>query len=415
MSDVLRFSSKDIKGWLERETGSIFVPVHAKAQKLLDDMRKTLDNLTEVSKNLLDNSEKEIEKRNMKTYRRARALNKLGRLFIDRIRVLKIPDNVSYDSFNKFMQETQKAFAVTDVDVRNWFPRISPFFIFDRRKFLVVFEKAKESLKDLSDFLVKEYVKTKTLEDTFQLIDKLLTLEQQLSNLKEQRARIQNDKASIEMQITETEQKMVNLKGKGSISQLSQTSMEIEKLCLEVKTSLRHLQKPFVKLQSLATRGEGSGLTPEELAKLNQYLEDPFEALSTEVTGHPLLNQILLKLDRLISEGKLKLKPEKVRKAEQAIHNILKENSLANLHQKCADAITRKTSLSTSEEFASVQQVLSKLEAQLENLARKRGIVETKESSVQRTINETSERVRNSKNDIEKNILSFMAKDVHIE
>lgn len=415
LSEALKFSSKDIKGWLERETESIFIPVHARAQRLLDEMHKTLDNLTEVSKMLLDNSGKEIEKRNMKTYRRARALNKLARLFLDRLRLIKVPDQVSYDSFSKFVQETQKAFAVTDVDVRNWFPRISPFFILDRRKFLVIFERAKESLKDLNNFLVKEYIKTKTLEETFQLIDKLLALEQQLANLKEQRTRTQNDKASIEMQMAETKQKMVDLKSKGSISQLNQTSAEIDALCLEVKNSFRHLQKPFIKLQSLATHGEGSGLTPEELVKLGEYLENPFEAFSTEVSGHPLLRQILLKLDRSISEGKLKLKPEKTRKAEHAMNNILNKNSLANLHQKCTNAMTRKNKLSTSEELATMQQDLSKLQEQLENLARARGIVETEENSVQKTVNETSERIRNHKTEIEKNILSFMGKNIRIE
>ena len=172
MSEILKISSANVKSWLESETGSIFIPVHSKAQKLLDDMRKTLENLTDASKMLLENSGKEIEKRNMKTYGRARALNKLARLFLDRMRQIKVPDQVSYDSFRAFVQETQKAFLVTEVDVRNWFPRVSPFFILDRRKFLTVFEKAKELLKDLNNFLTKEYVKTKTLEETFQLIDK---------------------------------------------------------------------------------------------------------------------------------------------------------------------------------------------------------------------------------------------------
>ena len=71
LSEILKFSSANVKGWLESETGSIFIPVHSKAQKLLDDMRKTVENLADVSKMLLDNSGKEIEKRNMKTYGRA--------------------------------------------------------------------------------------------------------------------------------------------------------------------------------------------------------------------------------------------------------------------------------------------------------------------------------------------------------
>jgi hypothetical protein len=415
LSDVARYSSKDIRGWLERETASIFIPVHAKAQKLLDEMHKTLESLAEVSKMLLDNSGKEIEKRNMKTYRRARALNKLARLFLDRMHQVKAPEKVSYDSFNKFTQDVQKVFIVTDVDVRNWFPRISPFFILDRRKFLTIFEKAKELLKEFQNFLAKEYVKSKTLEETFQLSDKVLALEQHLMNLKEQRTRTENEKASVDREIAETEQRVIDLKGKGSISQLNQTGTEIDALRAEVKHSFQHLQKPFIKLQALATHGEGSGLTPEELRKLQQYLENPFDALSTEASGYPILRTMLLKLNRSISEGKLKLKPEKARKAEQTIGNILSKNSLIELHQKCADALTRKTRISTSEELTVMQQNLSRLQGHLENLARKKGIVETEQNSMQRAYNETQEKIRNSKSEIEKNIFSFTGKNVHVE
>ena len=73
MSDALNFSSGEVKDWLERETSSIFVPVHEKAQKLLNVMKKTLEKITDICGMLLENSRKEIEKRNMKTYRRARA------------------------------------------------------------------------------------------------------------------------------------------------------------------------------------------------------------------------------------------------------------------------------------------------------------------------------------------------------
>jgi virulence-associated protein VapD len=313
------------------------------------------------------------------------------------------------------VEDTQKAFAVTDVDVRNWFPRVSPFFILDRRKFLAIFERAKLTLKELGNFLAKDYVKTKTLEETFQLIDRLSALEQQLGNLKQQRAKAEGQRGSVEKEMAETQQKIVDLKSKGSISQLSQTSSEIDALCVEVKQSLQHLQKPFVKLQSLATHGEGSGLTPEELSKLYQYLENPFEAFSREPAGYPLLKQILRKLEFSISQGKLKLKPEKTRKAEQATENIANKNSLASLHQKCADAIARKTRLSTSEEVTAKQHDLLKLQEQLGNFGRKMGFVETEEVSIQRAYNDTQEKIRSHKNEIERNILSFMGKIVRID
>jgi hypothetical protein len=414
LSEALKFSSTAVKAWLERETGSIFTPVHARAQKLVNDVGRTLDNLSEISKTLLDNSAREIERRNMKIYRRARAMNKLARVFVDRNRQMKVPEKVTYESANDFARETQKAFVATEIDIRNWFPRISPFFILDRRKFLAVFEKAKALLKELDGFVTKEYVKTKTLEDTFQLIDELSNLESQLRVVGERKEKVERAKASLEREIAENRQRIADLKTMGGVGQLSQTGTEIEALSLEIKHSLQHLQKPFIKLQSLASHGSGSGLTPEELSKLAQYLENPFEALSTEDEGHPLLKQILEKLQRSILDDKLKLKPEKARKAEQDIENILRNNSLVSLHQRCRGAMSRRTQLSTSEEVTATQKDLTKLHEHVANLTRSKGVQEGEEHSINRNYVETAEKIQSLKSEIEKNIFSFTNKRVTI-
>lgn len=414
MSEV-KLLSKDIRSWLDRETGQTFIPVHAKARKLLDEMRRNLDSLAEVSRMLLDNSAKEIEKRNMKTYGRARAMNKLARLFVDRMRAIKIPEQVSYETLEGFVQGTQKAFAVTDVDVANWFPRISPFFILDRRKFSAVFEKAKDCLRVLEYFLSKEYVKTKMLEETFRLIDEVLASEEELAKLLSQKTRIEAEQASVEGEIAQTQMKISELRSKGSMGKLDETSKEIEALSVEVKHSLQPLQKPFVKLQSLATHGGGSGLAPEELNKLDQYIQNPFEALASETSGTPLLKEILKKLGRSISEGKLKLKPEKVRKAELAIANITNKDTLVALHQKSQEVTLRKTQLSTSTEIEATRQDLSKLQERLEYLGRKKGIVESEREALQRKRDETVKTISRDKSQIEKNIMDFLDRKVHLE
>lgn len=414
MSEV-KLPSKDTRSWLDKETRQTFVPVHAKARKLLDEMRKNLETLSEASKMLLDNSANEIEKRNMKTHGRARAMNKLARLFVDRMRTIKIPEQVSYKTLEDFVEGTQKTFSVTDVDVANWFPRISPFFILDRRKFSAVFEKAKDSLRVLEYFLSKEYVKTKMLEETFQLIDKVLAHEQQLTTLQNQKAKIEAEETSVEAEIAQIQQKVSDLSSKGSMGKLDQTSTEIETLSVEVRHGLQHLQKPFVKLQSLATHGGGSGLTPEELNKLDQYTQNPFEAFATELSGTPLLKEILRKLARSVSEGKLKLKPEKIRKAEQMIDSITNKDSLATLQKKSQEAMMRKAQLSTSTEIETTRQDLSKLQGQLEHLGRKKGIVECEREALQKKHGETIKSISAEKNEIEKNIMGFLGKKVHIE
>lgn len=415
LSEVVKLSSKEAKSWLERETGSLLAPIHSKAQKLLREMRKALESLSEVSKTLLENSGKEIEKRNMKTYGRARALNKLAKLFVDRTRQIKIPEKVTYDSFHDFVQETQRAFLVTDVDIRNYFPHISPFFILDRRKFQVVFEKAKESLKELNNFLTKEYVKIKTLEDTFQLVEKLQTLEQQLTNFKEQKTKSESEEAQLSKTIAETRQKTDKLKAQGSLGQLNKIDNQIEALNSELKQRLQHLQKPFVKLQSLALHGEGSGLTPEEISKLNQYIDKPFEAFTSEEPNHPLLNQILKKLSVLMTQDKLKLKPEKTRKAEQLIQTIFSQNSLADLHQRSLNALSSQKQLSMSPEVAETEKHLSMLKTQLEELERKKKVVEGERVTFEQACSETVEKIKNQKSDIEKNILAATNKRIRIE
>lgn len=415
MSDTLKLSSTNIKSWLQEETSTVSAPIQSKAQKLVQEMRKELGNLSDSCRMLLENSGKEIEKRNMRIYSRAKALNKLARLFTDRISKIRTLDKITYDSFDEFVQETQKALSVTDVDVRNWFPRISPYFILDRRKFQLVFEKSKYQLKELDSFLKKEYVKIKTQEETSQLIDDLHALEQNLADISEQRSTAKSEKAQLEKKAAEIQQKVADLKNSGSLGQLNHVNVEINSLTAEIKQNLQHLQKPFIKLQSLSLRGEGSGITPEELAKLNQFLENPFDALATEEAGHPILNQILQKLVKLMAEGKLQLKPEKTRKAEHIINEIASQNSLVHHHRRAADLMKRRQQLMASSSVAEAEKNVAKLNAQLAELERRIRIVEDRQNVLERAYTETTDKIQNHKTKIEQNISSFMNKTVLIQ
>jgi hypothetical protein len=410
----LKFSSTEIQSWLETETSSTLTPVHAQARKLRDETQAALQSINDASKMLLDNSAREIEKRNMRVYNRARALNKLAKLFMDRLKKTSVPDQVSYDSLNKFAQETQKVFSVTDMDIKNWFPRISPFFIMDRRKFLMVYEKAKLPLIALNDFLAKEYVKTKTLEETFQLINELHNFEKQLSDIAAQKEELKNERLPIEQEIAELEQKIVELKSKGPVDQLFVVEAEAEALNNELKHKLRHLQKPFIKMQALAFQGGGAGLTPDELNKLNQYLEKPFQALSTEQAGYPMLKQILQKLTRLMAEDRLKLKADKARKAEQLSTEVLKRDVLAGIYARCADVAAREQQLLNSAKLDEIRCNIAMFQEQVRQLNARKLNVEANEAIKEQAFNETLERTRNHKNAIEKNIYSSLSEKVQI-
>jgi hypothetical protein len=408
------FASNEIRGWLENETRTILAPVHNQAKQLRDEMSAALQNETEACKMLLESSTKEIERRNMRVYNRARALNKLAHLFLDRLKKIIIPEQISYETLSKFAQDNQKIFMVADIDIKNWFPRISPFFIMDRRRFLTVHEKAKITLAELNDFVTKEYVKTKTLEETFQLIDDLHSLENHMSEIEAQRENLKNERVPLEKEIAELAQKVLELESTGPIDKLKLVDAEIECLSSEVKNCLRHLQKPFIKIQALSIQGGGSGLSPDEVSKLGQYLEAPFEAFSTEKEGYPVLKEILQKLVRLLDEGKLKLKADKARKAEQSAADVLKRDSLANLQVRCKEMAMRKQQLLDSTKLDEIRRNISLLQDQIEQFKARKAGIESHEAVKEHELANLQERLRSQKHAIEKNVLSFLGKKVQI-
>jgi uncharacterized coiled-coil protein SlyX len=415
LSETIQFaSSGEVKRWLENQTSSILSPVHAQAKKLRDDMNSAIEAVGDVSQMLLDNSTREIDRRNMKVYNRARALNKLAHLFLDRLKKLNLPEEISYDTLSKYTQEIQKVFMVMDIDIKNWFPRISPFFIMDRRKFLAIYERSKQAYATLNDFVTKEYVKTKTLEEAFQLLNELQNVQQQLTTIGEEKEKIKDERTPIEKEIAELEQKIAELKNSGPIDKLNSVNTEIDVLSSELKHSIRYLQKPFIKMQALATSGGGGGITPDELSKVNQYLEKPFEALTAEQIGYPMLKEILQKLESLMAEDKLKLKSDKARKADQALNEILNTDSLAKLQIRCVEMATRKEQLSASPIMDEVKHNLSVFQAQVDQLKARKTSIETHEAVKENVYKEAVDKISNLKRTIERDIHSSIEIKVQI-
>jgi len=415
LTETVQFvSSGEVKRWLENQTNSILSPVHTQAKRLRDDMNNAIEAVGDVSQMLLDNSTREIDRRNMKVYNRARALNKLAHLFLDRLKKLNLPEEISYDTLSKYAQEVQKVFVVMDIDIKNWFPRISPFFIMDRRKFVAIYERSKQAYATLNDFVAKEYIKTKTLEEAFQLLNELQNVQELLAAIGAEKEKIKGERVPIEKEIFALEQKIAELKNSGPIDKLNSVNAEIDLLSGELKNSIRHLQKPFIKMQALATSGGGGGVTPDQLSKVNQYLANPFDALTAEEIGYPILREILLKLEGLMAEDKLKLKSDKARKAEQSINEILKNNSLLKLQTRCVEMATTREQLTGSPMMEEVKHDLSVFQAQADQLKARKTIIETHEAVKENAYKEAVDKITNLKRSIEKDIYSSIEIKVQI-
>ena len=413
MPESFRIALVDLKEWLQNETAPLIKPLKEKRESLLNKLRNRLDDVRENGDRLFVKSDREVQKGSPKTYRCAKAANKMSKNILNMLNQVAVPDEVSYENFRLLLGDLRKIFAAIKYERRVWDRRISPYFILDRRRLDIAIKRAEDSIQELRGFLFQKYVKVKNADDTLAMIDKLSQLLEETEDVQKQRTQIKARLKLLEEKIRENEQKTWLIQDKAELNQLSKLEQRIRDLKEKVRYNLRHLQKPFYKMQSLAQRAQ-IALPPDEARKLQQYMNNPFEALSSEEEGYPILKRILQKLDDAIRQGKLKLKTARLRKAREQIDGILRKDFLANLHRDCLKTISKRKQLLTSETVAATQKDLEQLQATLQNLQKQKESIESRRRVLEEEHQRILKKIETQKNELEKSILELTNKRVQV-
>ena len=361
----------------------------------------------------MENSEKEIQKSSPKTYRRAKAANKLVEKTLETMDKISIPEEISFESVQKLCEDLDKAFASVGQERWKWFRLIEPYFIFDRRKFDITLKRAMDSHGELRNFLTNKYVKVKDAEATFSAVDKLKQTLNESKELSKSKEEMKLKSASLEKEIDETQQKISSLQSKGEASKLAQVNQRIEELDSSVKHSLRHLQKPLIKLRNLAQGGQVA-IPLEEAKKLDEYLSKPFTAFATEDDGYPLLKNILRKLEEVSVQGKLKLKTSRLRKAQEQIDDALHKDNLIPLQQSCKEEFSQRQQLLASEAIATFQKETEMVQENLREMQKQKSLADSRNAALETEQKKTLEKIENQKTELEKLIRKLSNKNVHI-
>jgi hypothetical protein len=413
MPESLEIPLSDLNEWLKQETTSIVEPLRADAKKLLEDTQDKLEDLLESCDKLLDDAEKEIAKGSRKTYRRAKALQKLAGKFADSIEEITIPEEISGKSLHQTCEQIEKTLKIIGKERTKWFRALSPYFIISRRRFDVTLKRADDSFRDLTDFVSEEYAEAEAAEGVSPKIEELGASLGELKKLEKAKEKRKRRKELVEKKIAETNQKLQMIQTKDEVVELAKINERIKELAGQVKRELRHLQKPFLKFQTLANN-PGYSLLPEETMKLDEYLTNPLEALATEKEGHPLLRSILRKIDAALDNKKLKLKSSRLRKAKDQINSILNKTSLLSLHQNCSEAFSKKHELSTSGTISESREKRAELQNRLKELQTRNRLLEARDASFEKKHKEAYMRVNEQKRALEKVVSKLSDKSVQI-
>ena len=413
MPESLEIPLSDLNEWLKQETTSIVEPLRADAKKLLEDTRGKLGDLLESCDKLLDDAEKEIAKGSRKTYRRAKALQKIAGKFADSIEEVTIPEEISGKSLNQTREQIEKTLKTIIKDRTRWFRAISPYFIISRRRFDVTLKRADDSFRDLADFLSEEYAKAESAEGVSSKIEELRQSLGELEKYERAKEVRKQKRELLDKNIAKAQQKAQTIQTKDEVVELAQINKKIEELTDRVKHELRHLQKPLLKFQTLVN-SPGYSLFPEATQKLDEYLMNPFEALATEKEGYPLLRSILQKIDAALDDKKMKLKPSRMRKAKDQISSILNKGALATLHQDCIEAFNKKNALSTSGTISEVRDERSRLQNRLNELQTQKRLLEARDARFEKKHKEAGTRVEEQKRALEKIVCDLSDRNIQI-
>jgi predicted RNase H-like nuclease (RuvC/YqgF family) len=253
----------------------------------------------------------------------------------------------------------------------------------------------------------------KTADEANSHVDKLTqTLEDTKQN-EESLNQTQEKMLLLEKEITETKEKLLQMRSGTEFNELEKLDQRTEELRAEVKHHLRHLQKPFYKLQSLSRSGEVA-VPPDDIRKLEEYLSDPLIALAAEGNGYPTLRSILTKLDSTITQGKLKLKTQRLRKAQDQITAVVGKNLLDPLQKSGQEALAQRKQLLSSETTRTLQSELLHLQRQLETLQKEYEIITAKNKALKNDQLKLKERTEHLRKELEDEVLQLTHKNVHV-
>jgi len=413
MSQASQLKLQDVKAWLSRETASLIEPLKGKAGSMLREIKERIGDTIESSQKIMENSQNEMNKNNPKTYRFARNANKFAQGIVDTLKAVSISDDIKYETVQHLCDQLEKTCATIDQLRRNAYPYISPYFIFDRRRLDVFIKRLFDITKEFRGFLTAKYANIKAIDEASSQVDRLIqTLNEDKQNedsLRQAEERMQ----TLEKEITETRDKLLQVQARTELDELTKLDQRIEELRTTVKHNLRYLQKPFYKLQSL-TRTSEVAVPPDEIHKLDEYLEDPLTALTTDDNAYSTLKSILKKLDSTIVQGKLKLKSTRLRKAQDQINAVLNEDSLGQLQKNGQDTLAHRKQLLSSETVRALQVELSGLQKQLEALQKEDEFVTSRIKALKSNQVKLHERTQHLSNELERKASELTRKNVKL-
>ncbi|MFX0195203.1 MAG: hypothetical protein ACFFCW_03695 [Candidatus Hodarchaeota archaeon] len=421
MSTQVNMKLQEIREQFEQDTFDEVQEAKAQGERLIKNIEKQIRDLQQTCKALLQDTEKQLAKGQeqlSKTrkggdyWRTVKLANDLGKITLEEIESLELPENVSYETLRNLANSIPPGLTKIIKTKSAYDPYITPYFIRARRSIGASIGKLQDFVKEIGAFTSSTYRRVRHIEKTLEGIDRLETLFESLPPIETIQAQ---EKAQIEeltRRIMEQEEELVKLNKEELIEATSNIDQEIRSLELKAFKKLRLFRDPLKKMLYRSKGGHGLSLEIKEIAE--GYMEHTLESFQEEELGHPDLSKLIQALKISLEREAVSLKKRKEERIMKIIEEILNKDVLRKIQENITEFKTKKQKITETEQYRSLKSRENAIKVQIQQLRDARAKRELNNDKIEKEKNNKLQKIERLTQRITQNIHTLTGKHVSI-
>lgn len=421
MSTQVNMKLQEIREQFEQDTFDEVQEAKAQGERLIKNIEKQIRDLQQTCKALLQDTEKQLAKGQeqlSKTrkggdyWRTVKLANDLGKITLEEIESLELPENVSYETLRNLTNSIPPGLTKIIKTKSAYDPYITPYFIRARRSIGASIGKLQDFVKEIGAFTSSTYRRVRHIEKTLEGIDRLETLFESLPPIETVQAQEKVQIEELTRRIMEQEEELMKLNKEELVAATSDIDHEIRSLELKAFKKLRLFRDPLKKMLYRSKGGPGLSLEVKEIAE--GYMEHTLESFQEEELGHPDLSKLIQALKISLEREAVSLKKRKEERIMKIIEEILNKDVLRKIQENITEFKTKKQKITETEQYRSLKSRENAIKVQIQQLRDARAKRELNNDKIEKEKNNKLQKIERLTQRITQNIHTLTGKHVSI-
>ena len=353
----------ELQEWLRKSLSSNLSQAERERDKLITEITRGLDSITEFCAQLARKAEQEMESKrdNRAQYRAAKAVARLTTIIPDMFKQFSVPTEKDSGSLRNLQRETSKLASEAARTRETWLRQIRPYYIIDMMTLGGNIDKLRRLGDELHNFLIGRGALLHSLEGLSEKLDSLSKMQTLRESASQQRQALEEKLGETERVDKSLKDQVGEIRRNPKIKEYMQLDSELRALRGElIRTGFSRLGRPLRKLISISERGDYP-LPIEVRDSTKEYVKKPFATFLSEESGYPRLKAVMTALSGGVTSGKLALKQREAKKVVERAEQVVSVNSLSKIHETSRDRKSTYDRLLADQETAALVQKLRDL------------------------------------------------------